>query len=73
VKYNDEVKAIRKSVALSMVPVLAVAAVAMLLPVPGSLVAPVIIGAGWVTGRVMNRRLKRRLDAMGADALRSKS
>jgi Na+/melibiose symporter-like transporter len=36
------------------------ATVMWLLPVPGALCAPMIIGTGYVTDRVMKRRLDRR-------------
>ena len=37
------------------------ATVMWLLPVPSALCAPVILGTGYVTERVMKRRLRRRL------------
>lgn len=47
-----------KLMAASMAPVLAVAALAFLLPVPDVLVAPMMLGTGWVTNRVVRRRLR---------------
>jgi hypothetical protein len=48
-----------KIMASFMWPPIAVAIAAVLLPTPGVLVAPLILATGWVTRRVVNRRLDR--------------
>ncbi len=58
-----------KHMVLVIMSVLVVAATVMILPVPAVLVAPMIIVAGWVIGKVGERRLNRMLDE---DALLAK-
>jgi hypothetical protein len=45
--------------AAAMVAPVAVAVAVLALPVPDLLVVPLILGAGWVSGRVLDRRLRR--------------
>jgi hypothetical protein len=47
----------------SMAVATGMAAIALLLPVPGVLVGPIVYGAGYVSGEIARRRLER-IDAV---------
>lgn len=72
-KHDVEADLIKKSVKLSVAIMLNIIAAAWVLPVSFVLAAPITFGAVLATGILMDRRLKRQLDALDVKALEKKT